>query len=497
MIILSLLGISVYDVKSIYKNHTKFLLIEGEYINSIDVLLQNYEDEKFIFLGTKESIETHKDTFGNLLKEKNYEFKDYDSDNLNDIFMKIMKVLIDNKDEKILFDITHSFRDSVIMSVISTIVSQIIFKPNLSMIYAKQGNEKKTYTYELVSEDILNTSNIAFILSTFLSTLKVPPLYSKYELYDMLDEFSTHLISNQFRSIYNIDLERLKNYIYNNRDRLFAIKPLLKKFEELLESIEVTKNKEVYEQFLFFADFFTDKDYYVNASAYLIESITYYLGYSFKKLGYINFDLEQYENQQKIVGLLKLSYKKNDFNFPNDYFVDINIDTINRFSTLRESIAKIRHNLAHINIHQDYSKIKEILKEYIEEFNNLIKNRLIEQLDISEEKKIYTVKYKIKMLEQEMKYCLISLNASSAKLTTIVDKYRNSKLDNLTNYNHEKLKRYLENNISRIDTLLENKKNRKLIEVKKELIQEPKSNPVKKATKPLLKPIKIVKKASK
>ena len=239
MVILSLLGLSVDKTKtSFYQNGIKDLSIkEDDYINSIDCMLKNY-DEKFIFLGTNTAIQKHKEELN--LENKNVEFVEFKNGDLNDIFLKIINILIQNKDEKILFDITHSFRDSVLMSVVSTIVTQAIYNPNIEMIYAKEIERFKLYKYELVSEEILNTSNIAIILSTFLDTLKVPKVYSKYKLHKLLEDFSNHLVSNQFRDIYENDIVNIANFIENNRKNLFFIKPLLDELENFI--IDYRKN---------------------------------------------------------------------------------------------------------------------------------------------------------------------------------------------------------------------------------------------------------------
>ena len=169
-IVISLLGLSIYETKSNYQNNSSYKLQTGEFINSIDVLLNSFDnEEKFIFFGTEKSINKHKEAFEKLIVKMNVTFIEYDSQNLNDIFYKIISTIIDHKENEILFDITHSFRDSVIMSVISTIVSQIVYNPNIAMIYAKEVEKFKKYEYEQVSEDILDTSNIAFILSSFIT----------------------------------------------------------------------------------------------------------------------------------------------------------------------------------------------------------------------------------------------------------------------------------------------------------------------------------------
>jgi len=457
--ILSLLGISVFaDSKSKYQNNTNLSIKIGEYINSIHVLLENYPNEKFIFLGTKEAIQKHKDVFKNLIDDRNVSFEEINGNDLNSIFLSIINILIKYKDEKIIFDITHSFRDTVLMSVISTIVSQSIYNPNIEMIYAKEIERFKLYQYELVSEEILNTSNIAIILSTFLDTLRVPNLKSKYQLNSILSDFSNHLLSNQFKNIYETDIPSLKGFIQTNQSHLFFAKPLLENLNEFILEIENTKSKDNYEKFLFFTKLFYKKNYFLHSATYLIEGITYYIAFTLKQLNYIEFDVDNYANQQKIVALLKFVPSMQDFNFPNEYFIDINYKVFKKFTSLRDKVAEIRHNLAHINIHQNYGEIKKELKNLIDEYENLIKNKELFNLDKTLDKKHCTIKYKLDQYKKQLnKYSKVP--NSNTKIDTFIKKYEDKKLSDLTTFEIDKLKNYLNKNYKEIRKLLDKKAN--------------------------------------
>ena len=464
MTVVSLLGLSVYPTTSNYENNTSFRLKSGEFVNSIDVLLNSFDNgEKFIFFGTAESIEKHKGAFGGSIEKKSVEFIEYTNGDLNDIFAKMISKIA-SIEEEILFDITHSFRDAVIMSVISTLIAQIVYKPKITMIYAKEIESRKRYAYELVGDYILNTSNIAFVLSSFIQTLRVPPLKSKYALYEELNQFSIHLLSNQFKAIYDEDIIQLKVFIEENRERLFFVKNLVEQLEEIVIAIEKTKEKPTYEKFLFFTEFFYKKDYYLHSATYLIEGLTQYIGVALKEQGFIVFDMDNYENQQKIVSLLRLNYKKEDFHFPHEYFVDINIALFNRLNSLRDSIAKIRHNLAHINTQQDYTKIKEDLKRLIEEYKTILTQKVLYTIDSTLDKKTDTVKYQLKRYEKEIiTSYVLNPNASMPKFKTIYDKYQEGKLEDLTALDTQKVHRFFSKNIKTIEKLFNMQERRELL----------------------------------
>jgi len=464
-VVISLLGLSVKaDSKPLYRNNTDVELQDGYFINSIDVLLHSFSDNKFIFFGTKEAIDQHKKVFNDLIANKKVEFVEFDDKNLNDIFYRIITIIQENKDSHILFDITHSFRDSVIMSVLSTIISQIVYSPHIKMIYAKEIKRFQEYQYELVSEEILNTSNIAFILSSFISTLRIPSLSSKYELYEILHNFSNHLLSNQFNEIFKEDIGILKDYIQRNRENLFFVSNLLQEMEQMIQAIESIRDKALYEQFLFFSNFFLEKDYFLHSSSYLIEAIGLYIGHVLTELKIIDFDYTLYANQQKIKGLLNLQPSNNDFTFPNEYFVDINVKIIDEFYYLRNEVADIRNNLAHINVNQQYKDIKDRLSNAIKTFENLIEAEVLYKLDTTDKNKQYTVTYQLQAIQKEVKKFKYPKATSVPKIQTIFERYEKGEIDKLQSLmDIKKLKNYINKNRDRIKALLDKQKNRELI----------------------------------
>lgn len=432
-----------------------------------------------------------------MISKKNVDFIEYNSQNLNDIFEKIISTIIKNRDKEILFDITHSFRDSVIMSVISTIISQIVYNPNIIMIYAKEIEKYTKYAYELVGDEILNTSNIAFILSSFVSTLRIPQLNSKYKLFKILNDFSIHLLSNQFKEIYEKDILSLEEYINDKREELFFVKDLLNELEKIVLDIKKIKDKDTYKQFLFFSKFFHSKDYYLHSATYLIEAINYYIGQVLTEFKIIDFDYNEYENQTKIVSFLKLIPSKSGFRFPNEYFIDINVHVIDKFYYLRKEVAEIRHNLAHININKHYDKIKENLKNLIDGFSSLIEEKILYNLDTTQNNKLLTVKYNLEKYEEELKKITLN-NQIPARLQTTLKKYQNNLLSDLTVFNQNKLQEFMDNNHHEISKLFQYRDNRKLFlkeEDINEVIKNQKENNIPSVTTTSNKGLRIIKKA--
>jgi hypothetical protein len=297
-----------------------------------------------------------------------------------------------------------------------------------------------------------------------------------------LNNFSIHLVSNQFKDIYETDLIEINKFITENKEKLFFIEPLLDKLEELICHIKDTENKMTSEKFLFFSELFVEKDYFLHSSTYLIEAITYYIGEVFKELNYIDFDVDEYVNQSKIVALLKLNHNQKDFNFSNEYFIDINIDTINKFYNLRETVANIRHNLAHINIELNYGDIKKELEDAIFDYKSLIQQKLLYKLDKTEDKKKHTVKYQIELLQKELNK-LNKQKISFVKIDKVFSKYKESRLSDLTLYDISELQKFCKEYENQFNKLNKSKSERNLllldIKEKSELQSKQENNPKK------------------
>ncbi len=457
MIIISLLGLSANpDKKSFYDNHTDYDIQPGKYINSTDALLHSFGNnvEKYIFFGTNEAIEKHKKVLSG--DQVEIEWVEYENGNLNNIFSLIVSTVLKYKGKSLLFDITHSFRDAVIMSVLSVIISQIVHGSHTTLIYAKQIVQYERYTYELVGEDIINTSNIAFMLNSFIETLKVPPLQSKYELYETLDRFSVHLLSNQIIPIYQQDVPKLKRYISQNKEKLFFVRDSLNALEKILLEIEKSGEKTQDEKLLFFADFFYQKDYYLHAATYLIEGLTQHVAHALREQKYITFETDEYKNQQKIVTLLNsgIQTTAEDFSFPDEYFVDVNIRVFQTISAMRDGIGKIRNNLAHIGIDVDFENIKDDLGKLIRQVQEVVATKMLYHFEkVTEENKRLTPRYQLNQHRNEIKRYTVS--GSSIKIETAIKKYQSNTLEELTNMDVKRLKAYLDKHHQEITGLLD------------------------------------------
>lgn len=444
-----------------------------EYFNTFPLLIDKYVKEyDIIALWTDEAKQAQEDVL-NFYPNITYTFlethKIKDPNNNKEFFALINSVINDGYNE-IIFDVSHGFRHLPILATIGLIVENIENPKKISKIlFAQQIIIFKKY--EIIDlKSYLDISNIALVLRSFLSTYKVPDLDIDMPLYKLLKKFSTHLTSNQFSSIFNEDIPNLKRQIEEDKESLYFIKNLIEDLEKLLSDIKDIEDKSEYQKFIFFSKLFLDKEYLLHSSTYLIEGITYYLGKVFKEKKYVDFNVRRYFEQNKIVGFLNLKYSDKDFSFPNIYFVDINIKTINELNRLRNNIADIRHNLAHINISKEYGEIKEELKKYLQEFKNIIESKKWYFLEVSDKDKEYTVKYKLEQFQEDISKLYIVKNASLPKLETFLKKYDDKRLKDLNNLDTRKIKKFMDKNIKQIRELLVNQKERNLF-VKPKIIK--------------------------
>jgi hypothetical protein len=188
--------------------------------------------------------------------------------------------------------------------------------------------------------------------------------------------------------------------------------------------------------------------------------------------------LKEYSNQQTIVNFLK-GKKDNKFILPNDFFYDINHHIFSKFLLLREKVSDIRNNLAHINIDKDYNEIYKI-KDYIKSFEELIESKILENLDLTESNKKYTLTYLIDDFRKNIQ----DKFENNSKLETIKYKYDLGEVDELRCNNRFKFKNFIEKNIELINKLILYKEDKKYFFTNDEINDLViKSKPIKKLNK--------------
>ncbi|MFP4333287.1 MAG: TM1812 family CRISPR-associated protein [Campylobacterales bacterium] len=361
--IISILGLAGRDKD---KNPTKAnyqppkdepdFIKEGEYHNSTDVMIKNFQDEKFIFLGTKDS-ENHQNGLIDFSKCKS-SIEYFNPSDTKAIFDLMYKVL-SNIDEPILFDITHGFRDTAIMSVLATVINRFTNKKNIEIVYAKEIEKYKVYEYEKVNY-LLDISTLSYLLTTFLHTLNVPELEIKEELYEKMKNFSKNLFSNNIDTLLQTSYpelrDKIESYLQDDKIPIINLLTELKKELEIFDKIE---NKPEYMRNYYLAELMYRKNYHFAAYAYLFEAYPEYIYYHLQKRGFLEDTLLTYElgNDLKKMILAKpeVNTTVRDFSvrFTNKEFL---ADTEELFDRIRV----YRNQMAHLNVGEDFDSTKSL-----------------------------------------------------------------------------------------------------------------------------------------
>lgn len=377
--IVSILGVAGIHKNEIKKAHyiceddLKGFVKEGEYINSTHALLENYTNSEFMLIGTKESIEVQSRI---LTFHDNCKYYEYDQNNLNELFEIIFQIL--NKTEgNIYFDITHGFRDSSIMAIITTIINQFIQNNNIKILFAREVKKHKIYQYIQIDEYI-DISKMSFILTTFKQTLKVPLLTNfNSPLYLALKNFSENIVSNQFNKILNTDYPKLIDEIKKAQNSSYSfLDELLESIYQEIRFIEDIKDQPEHIQFFYLAKLFFDKKYYLHVVSYLVEGIPLYV-------------FNHLKNKKKLATNIKYDYYlsreiNNKIAFNNNF---------SNLYKLRNDVKNIRNNLAHINIEYQIEGAELKLGVLLEKYEKFIVNDYLSSKEIKTEE---TVSYKEK-----------------------------------------------------------------------------------------------------
>jgi len=332
----------------------------GTYINSTDALLQNYPNADFVLLGTKDSIDLQR----KLLNFKNsVQTQEYDESHTEKMFNTISQLLHRCNDE-IIFDITHSFRDAAMMSLLSVIISRFSSKKKIEIVFAKEIVQHKSYRYTKLNE-FLDISTLSFLISSFRQTYNVPDIGIGSSLYDTMKEFCADLHSNQINELLKHSLPKLQDEINSAKESLFTISFLIEELQEELVPFQKLKNEPIYLQYFHLATMMFEKNYHFATYAYLFESIPEYIFYHLQKRGFFVGVALDYDRSKKVVTIInpeKLCIDllpQKDLIFQSKAFVA-------PLFTLFKRIKEGRNDLAHIHKEKGYStnELENILNEY-------------------------------------------------------------------------------------------------------------------------------------
>jgi hypothetical protein len=401
---ISILGMAGADNINDYSTYTisqelKQILKDGKYSNATDALLKCNYDKDFILIGTDQSIKRQQELLS-FEKYQNITIKKYKKTDIKDVFSIVYEIIQDTDDE-IYFDITHSFRDTAIMSVLSTIIHEFVNEKKITIIFAKEA--KNGYEYIDVS-DYINISQMAFLLTTFHHTLNVPILRTKIPLYHLMQEFSKQLFSNQISLINKDTYPKLKREF--KEAKKYSLKNLHQLIDEVLNELSVFENLndlEPHEMFFKLSKLMCSKNYLLISSTYLVEALTHYAFIKFKNKNLTDEEFN-YDSSSAVVNFINTGNNHKLLKIPSKYFYCSNYQIFSKFYKLVKQVKDIRNSIAHIDLNYNEAKIKFKLTRRLLEYKKLIMEQdILSHITLEEKSKQEDCLKDMKLFEKKIK----------------------------------------------------------------------------------------------
>jgi len=350
--------------------------LNGDFYNATDMLIKNYEDEDFYFIGTAYAIEFQKKLLEFTINTK---FITVQDDSLDDIFEEVYKLL--SEEDDIILDITHGFRHQPISAIFSATLHTFLHNTQLKVIYAKVhelDNQKYKYIY---LDQYIQISQLSLMLTGFIRTLNfVNSVEVEHLDTKAFEEFSKALLSNDFENLERSYLDLSNSMEEAKKYKKFDhLRELFKQIEETLKKFKDFHSKEIYEKYIILADLMFEKNYYLLSITYLFEAIRLYSSYSFynnriiSESQWSNDETHYFINSDVIFCIQKESNK-----FPNIY--NKNSIIFNKVSIEYKKLKDLRNDLTHINHKKSQPNIKGNLEKLLINIGFLIKNDILKDL---------------------------------------------------------------------------------------------------------------------
>ena len=350
----------------------------GTYKNATEFLLESF-DEKFVFIGTKCAIDFQKIILAETLKGKDVDYVSIEDDSLDDIFEKILELLQHN--DNIILDITHGFRHQPIMAIFASTLSQFLERRDLKIIFAKEVEMFKEYTYIYLNEYI-EITQISLLLTGFIRTLNFIPVQNmKLLKNEVFEKFSKSLLSNDLKGVErNYKLLEEELLLLRKNEDLKHISSLIEKVENELRPLAMFEYLSSFQKYILLSKMMVEKNYLVVSLAYIFESLREYCSYRFEEIcegiefkdGY-----QRNDNVMKSIG----NYRKDNMIFKQHHgLYHNNKEEFKKVNKLYNKLRKRRNALAHINTSSTFEDIKKDLKEMIKKVEKLYVDEVLSEI---------------------------------------------------------------------------------------------------------------------
>jgi len=355
---------------------------EKTYLNATQLLLEEFDD-KFIFIGTSCAIKFQKELLKENLKNKDVTFKEVGENDLDEVFEKIYNTL--DTTEDIILDITHGFRHQPIMAIFASTLSQFLERKNLKIIFAKEEERNKRYSY-IYLDDYIEITQISLLLTGFIRTLNFIPVKNlKLVNNGIFEDFSKALLSNDLKGV-ETQTQKLFEHLeeIHKTASLAHLTPIIVQIKEELKDLENFQDKQTYKKYLTLSKLMLDKNYLIIALSYLFESLREYCTQQFRSIldGKVKFK-NGYEKNTAVmdtIGNFKRNNRPNKIQkqFPNLY--DKNKSQFIRISKVYGDIRTLRNDLAHINKHKKFDDIHKNINQLLFKIESIYNDELLKNM---------------------------------------------------------------------------------------------------------------------
>lgn len=368
---------------------------DGNFISSSDALASHNKKAKFLFLGSKNEIDSIQKRFSFPIDNLDYECIEISND-----YNEIFKIILGNLDSKhTIIDITHGDRDTSFIAPLASLLNDNVKDSKFTLVHAKPKKNANNEFEFINLNEYAEIMKFSFILISFKQFIKVPELNLNDLLYETLKEFSDDFLANRIYKCAK-DFSKLRSELNSAKETNLSflanfIDEILKEWSDFFSSLNGKKDYEIY---FLVSKFLFSKNYLLNSSQFLIEAIPKYV------FEYIKQYMQTGNSDKSITDLCnsflsngELKNKDCEIKPPYRYFYDLNIEIFNQLNKFRDKIGTIRHNLTHISNAQ-LGEIGLELKKYIDEYEALIlKENILEKLDFKgkDQNKLIIYKYNI------------------------------------------------------------------------------------------------------
>ncbi|MDD3596355.1 hypothetical protein [Sulfuricurvum sp.] len=370
MTIISILGLAGRDrdgnpTTSQYVNATDLTLQDGNYLNSTDVLIQNF-DAEFFFIGTEKAIATQKSLLS--YQDKRVLWKAFDTDNLSHVFQLVLE-LTENISNNCIVDLTHGLRHQTITAAFAAFIRTALSKQKMKLLFAADSYDVsigKHYRY-IYLDEYINLAAASFTLSSFVKTLSAPSDLYDDPLIDALHGFSRELFSNHLSALFNRALPTLDSALQSAlvSNKLSFLDAMIDDALLIVESFKMAKSHpELYRTYLDLADIMFRFNYPLLAATYLYEGSQLYFYHHFHRLG-ITAEPPEYDVLSDIKMYVSRGVVSADLEIIDEFFYCTNAEYFKQASDVFENIRLIRNNTAHLNLDYTNEGMYESLSDAI------------------------------------------------------------------------------------------------------------------------------------